>query len=334
MTAPRIVVIVLNWNGKADTLQCLESLANLSYSNFETLVVDNGSQDGSVPAIRERFPGTKLIETGKNLGYAEGNNVGIVAALESGCDFVLLLNNDTVVDPILLTEFVKAAEERSDAGVFGAKIYRYTERDIWYAGARWHPEFLRFEVVVDELEYGDAMGRLVETDYACGCALFVRRSVLENIGLLEPSFFLTYEEVDFCFRARRAGFAVLYVPRAIVWHKVSVSFGGAESPLMSYFMTRNYLLWTERNLTRAQSRAARVLALRRLKWNLLPKFPGTRDWRMMSPVSLVQAIVKYVADARELWAKPSNRGMFWGTAHYFMRRFGPAPDFVRQLGRP
>jgi GT2 family glycosyltransferase len=328
---PRISVIVLNWNGRDDTLQCLESLARLRYCNFEVIIVDNGSSDGSVPAIREAFPEWLVIETRANLGYAEGNNVGMRAALERGADFVLLLNNDTIVDSNLLTELSAAAVLRPDAGVFGAKIYHYSDRErIWYAGVRWDHKLLSFVVIKDDATYGEALATLPDTDYACGCALFVRREVLAKVGLLDAKFFLTYEETDFCYRARRDGFAVLYVPRAMVWHKISASFGGHESPLVSYFMTRNYLLWSERHLNTLELWTARLRILGQLRRKLIPPFP----WKaMLRPGALVGTVRQFYWDLRYLWSDPSARALLWGTVHYVIRRFGEAPDFVRRLGK-
>ena len=137
-TEPRVAVIVLNWNGREDTLECLRSIRSIAYSNFGVIVVDNGSTDGSVAAIRASQPSVEVIDTGENLGFAGGNNVGIRRALELGADYVLLLNNDTVVDPGLLRAFVAAAALHPEAGAFGAKIYFHSEPTrIWYAGARW-----------------------------------------------------------------------------------------------------------------------------------------------------------------------------------------------------
>jgi GT2 family glycosyltransferase len=327
----RIAIIVLNWNGKDDTLECLDSLTKLRYSDFEVIVVDNGSHDNSVAAIRECFPRVVVLETGANLGYAEGNNVGIRAAMDRGAEFVLLLNNDTIVDPDLLSQLASAAETRSDAGVFGAKIYFYSPRDrVWYAGARWNHKLLCFDIVEDESTYGDALSTNPDTDYACGCALFVRREVLEKVGLLDARFFLTYEETDFCYRARAHGFSVAYVPRAVVWHKISASFGGNESPLVKYFMSRNYLLWTERHLSPNELRAARMHALKDVRRRLIPKI---QSGVLLRPKAFIAAAKQFYWEMRELWAEPAAWAVFWGTLHYFMRRFGQAPHYVRRLGK-
>jgi GT2 family glycosyltransferase len=330
---PRIAVVVLNWNGKADTLECLASLSEIDYRNFEVVVVDNGSSDDSAAAIRAAFPDATLLETGANLGYAEGNNIGMRAALERGAELVLVLNNDTAVHEGLLRELVDAAASRPDAGIIGAKIYHYGERNrVWYAGARWNRDESKFQMVKDD-RGDDGIGLTAETDYACGCAFLVRREVLERVGFFEPRFFLTYEEADLCYRARRNGFAVAYAPRAVVWHKISASMGGEEGPLATYFKSRNYLLWAERNLPKPQSRAVRILALRKLKWALIPEFPGAREWQTLRPSVFARALKQFYKELKSRWVEPTNVAALWGTVHYLLRRFGPAPGYVRSLGK-
>src|SRR5581483_4808034 len=245
---PRVEVIVLNWNGRADTLECLDSLQRLEYPNYGVTVVDNGSHDDSVSAIGRLHPGITLIRNETNLGFAAGNNRGIEHALANEADFVLLLNNDTVVARDLLSTFVAATRQFPDGGIFGAKIYYYAQPNtIWYAGGYWDAQKLSFGEsgagVVDEGQF-DAVE---ETEWVIGCAMLVRRNVVHDIGALEPEYFLNNEEIDFCSRARRAGYKCVFVPHARVWHKVSISFGGEHSPLKEYFSSRNRLLWASRN---------------------------------------------------------------------------------------
>ena len=127
---PKVSIIVLNWNGRNDTLECLESVERIEYPNFDVVVVDNGSNDDSVAAIHAKFPEITLLETGKNLGYAGGNNVGIHHALQQNANYILLLNNDTVVDPALVQQFVEAGQLMPEGGAFGAKIYLYSKPDL------------------------------------------------------------------------------------------------------------------------------------------------------------------------------------------------------------
>lgn len=245
---PYVIIVVLNWNGLADTLECLESLSHVDYPSYEAVVVDNGSTDGSVKAIQGRFPNTRLIENSENLGFAGGNNVGLRHALACDVDYVLLLNNDTVVDPRFLIELIEVARADGEIGIASPLILRYDAPDeIWTAGA-----------VIDwadgstqRLRAGEATHReepVFDVDFVSGCALLAKREVMETIGLLDPDFHLYYEEADFCVRARKQDYRIVCVPKAKIWHKVSRSLG-TTSPLVSYYMTRNALLFLRRNLS-------------------------------------------------------------------------------------
>lgn len=324
----RVSIIILNWNGRDDTLACLDSLAALTYPNFQAIVVDNGSTDGSANSIKRKFPDIPLIETGANLGFAEGNNVGIRAALEAGADYILLLNNDTIVAPDLLEAFAEAAAHHPDGGMFTAKIYYHAEPTrLWYAGGQWLQDKQCFvHVGIGEIDDGKKYEAVAETDYASGCALFVRAEVINTLGVMDPKFFLTYEETDWCYRARAAGYRILFVPSAKVWHKVSASFGGVNSPLQLYFYSRNILLWAERHLPRS----AYWPLFRETCRDALRFSAGTRQdgallkrW-MWAFTSLWQRLRRGGRDA-------AGRARYLGFRDYLLRRFGDCPDEVRHL---
>lgn len=274
----KVAIILLNWNGKKDTLECLSSLQKLSYKNIDIIVVDNGSTDDSVREIRLAFPKTCLIETGKNLGFAGGNNPGIEHALKNGADYLLLLNNDTIAHENLIEGFLATAPS---APILGAKLYLYSEPNMFdHLGGTWNPKTASFDLIGNRaVEDNTSFESPIELDYACGAALFVKREVFEKIGLLEPKFFLIWEESDFCFRARRAGFITKLAPGAKVWHKVSASFVGGK-PHSTYFWWRNRLFWIARNCTPNEKRrlflhvvfpeALHILKLYLLKSLLLP----------------------------------------------------------------
>ncbi len=324
---PRIDVIVLNWNGRNDTLECLRSLKKCEYANFGIRVVDNGSSDQSVSAIRQLFQDVLILENGSNLGFAEGNNRGIMESLRSDVDFVLLLNNDTTVDPGLLSALVQAADQFPQGGVFGSKMYFHSDpKRLWYAGGYWDASSLSFnEYGSGEIDRGQ-YDITQETEWVIGCAMFVRAEVFRKIGLLEPKFFLNNEEIDFCSRAKRAGFACVYVPQARLWHKISVSFGGEDSPLKVYFSSRNRLLWARRNAN---------LALR-----LRIYADSTRGLlrRFSSPL-LRRTISGGITPKRWWWslravlADPRNRAAALGFRDFWLGRFGDCPDQVRALAK-
>ncbi|PYI48980.1 MAG: hypothetical protein DMF10_02830 [Verrucomicrobia bacterium] len=214
MNLPSVHIVVLNWNGKPDTLECLTSLQSVSYPNRKIVVVDNGSTDGSEEAIKAAFPDVTFIQTGENLGYAEGNNVGIHHAMECGADFVFVLNNDTTTDTDVVTALVAQAEKNPNAAILGPKIYFYERPDI----------------------INSAGGHLV-----------LRLSVLREVGFFDRDFFLICEELDLCTRIRKRGFEILFVPEAKLWHKVSAAFDGNFSAVYCYYFFRNSLLYVWKN---------------------------------------------------------------------------------------
>jgi GT2 family glycosyltransferase len=308
---PKIFILVLNWNGKKDTCECLKSIREIDYPNYEVVVMDNGSHDDSVKTFIENFPEVTVIENKANLGFAEGNNRGISYALAKNADFILLLNNDAIVDPHILKSFVEAIEKNSNAGVFGAKIYYLNEpRKIWFAGGVWLPNIGQTDHEgMGQTDDGQTWEKVKKIDYACGCALFIKAEVIKKIGMLEQKFFLTWEETDFSYRARRAGFDCLFVPTALVWHKVSASFnGGAGGLLQQYFMSRNRLLWMERNLKLAD----RLKIYRKI---IFPEFK-----------SYICSILSPKSDSKRRTESKVNLIAY---RDYLFRSFGDCPDWIR-----
>jgi hypothetical protein len=246
---PAVSVIILNWNRFRDTAECLESVFNIRYPNYSVVVVDNGSDDDSATGIEKAFECVQLIRNEENLGYAEGNNVGIRHALASGADYIWLLNNDTVVDRDALTAMVDLAERDREIGILGSKIYYYDRPDVlWFAGATidWKRAI---SAHVGRLEKDTGQYEIEkEVDRVTGCSMLIRRKVLEDVGLFDENFFLYAEEVDLCVRARKKGFRNFYVPKSIVYHKVSVSTGENSVPIFGYYNTRNFLYLIRKNI--------------------------------------------------------------------------------------
>jgi len=290
---PRVVIIVLNWNGLSDTLECLESLAGLDYPAYEVVVVDNGSTDGSLDAIRERFTGVTLVENGENLGFTGGNNVGLRRALEQGADYALLLNNDTAVAPDFVRLLVRAAEADAGIGIAGPTIYYYDQPEtVWSAGGGidWR-RGKTWMVGLGTCDVGQLGASLREVDFVSGCALLVKRAVLDRIGLLDDRFFAYYEETEWCVRASRAGFRIVHVPGAKVWHKINPG-GRTNSPMVHYYLTRNRLLFLK--ISGAGWRAWLYTFLAEylrtlLSWTLRPKWRGKGIHR--------QVMLRAIADA-------------------------------------
>jgi hypothetical protein len=253
-----ILIIIVNYNSCQSTVECLTSLDSLKYNDLQikTLVVDNKSEDATVQVIRKDFPQVLLIENKKNEGFAEGNNIGLRWGLAHKFDYFLILNNDTVVSPGLLINLIKAANQNPKAGLFSPKIYfqagfeyhldRYNKSDrgkvIWYAGGQidWK-NIITSHKGVDEVDKGQ-YDNLEETDFATGCCMFIKKEVLEKIGLFNPKYFLYWEDTDLSWRAIKAGYKVIYTPEAFLWHKNAGS-THSGSYLHDYYLSRNRLLF-------------------------------------------------------------------------------------------
>lgn len=327
-TQPHVAIVVLNWNGKEDTLACLDSLKHLAYPNHSIVVVDNGSTDGSASVISQAHPGVTLIQNNSNLGYAGGNNVGIQHALDHGAEYILLLNNDTVVDSHLLDEFVRAAAALPNFGAFSGKIYHFDPPDIiWYAGARWISKTSSFIHIGAGQHDSDDFSNIAETDYASGCAFFVAADSFRKIGLLDENMYLMYEESDWCYRARKSGLRSYYIPTAKLWHKISVSIGGYASPLGTYFLTRNRLLWSKRHLSLFDRLGTWKETLKEYFSERLPTYVvegnGLRAhyWGLLT----------YMRNVLAIHQSPRSIARRIAIKDYLASRFGDCPPLIRNL---
>jgi len=298
---PKVAIIILNWKGWEDTLECLEFLYQITYPNYDVILIDNGSKDESIQKIKEycagkikvesKFfeyhPATKpikiieytreeaeaggggkekkianlpsnrkliLIKNERNYGFAEGNNIGMRYALKAlNPGYVLLLNNDTVVDKEFLGELVKVGESDEKIGIVGPKVYYYNfnrRRDVInFAGGKlnmWKGQ--PYHIGANEIDKGQH-DEIKEVDYIEGSCLLVKVKVLNKIGLLDPSYFAYWEENDFCMRGYKAGYKSAYVPKSKIWHKVSSSF---NNPIKIYYLTRNRFWFMKKYATKLQ----------------------------------------------------------------------------------
>jgi GT2 family glycosyltransferase len=249
MPEPPVLVVIVNWNLKQETIACLESVRSTRYP-CDIVVVDNGSEDDSAEEIAGRFPDVRVLALSRNVGFAAACNLGLKQGLSEGTQYVLLLNNDTIADRELLTELVRAAETHPDAGILGPKVCNASQPDrIWYAGARRRRWVLAaVSLGHDQLDQGQ-FERTREVDYIFGCGMFIRRQVLEVIGTLDPRFFLYLEDMDLCLRAQAAGFRLLYVPGAKILHWGSAS--TASNPaLRKYHLVRSTWLFLRKHAAR------------------------------------------------------------------------------------
>lgn len=254
-----VFLIILNFNSGSVMTECLESVRNLDTQgiNLKVIVVDNASTDNSLLSINELTSSrVKIIKNQENLGFAGGNNVGIHDALASNADWVFLLNQDTEIARKALVRLIEAAKKTPKAGILAPKIYfaegyefhqdRYRKEErgkvFWYAGGLmdWQNVISQHRGV-DEVDRGQ-YDQVEATDFISGCAMLIKREVLEKIRGFDEKYFLYYEDADFCQRAKEAGFKLFFVPQAKVWHK-NLGTGISGQPLQDYYLTRNRLLF-------------------------------------------------------------------------------------------
>lgn len=234
-----IAIIVLNWNRTDLTLACLRSLFAMDRLPDQVIVVDNGSRPDSTASIAAAFPQITLLRNERNLGFAAGNNVAIRHALAHGADYIMLLNNDAEVAPDLLGLLVDFAQSGADIGIVGPLVFFYDHpQRVAFAGGLVEPSTGRGRSL-DSWE-GDLIPQ--KMDWISGCTLLIKRQVIEQIGLLDERMFAYFEDVDWCARAREAGYQVWLAPQARVWHKIELG-DRLQSPWYVYLMTRNRLLF-------------------------------------------------------------------------------------------
>ena len=253
----KVDIVTLHYKNQSLVDQCLTAIKRMQLDNLElkVIVVNNNPQE-NLTKLKNKYPDFEFLEAGENLGFAEGNNLGLKQALDSGAKYFLLLNNDALVGKDLLVNLIKSMELNKQIGIVSPKIYfapgyefhhdRYQEKErgkvIWYAGGKmdWQNLLVSHRGVdeVDHAQYEECE----ETDFATGCAMLIKREVFEKIGLLDGKYFLYLEDLDFCQRAKNAGFKVFYNPFAIVWH---LNAGSSEvgGGLHDYYITRNRLLF-------------------------------------------------------------------------------------------
>lgn len=248
---PLVVVVVLNWNGKRNTIECLNSLIDLEYPNYEIVVVDNASTDGSQEILKSSFPQITMIQNLKNLGFGEGLNVGIREGMQRGADYVLCMNNDVVVDRHMLEELVQIGELNTNIGGLCPLELSYHKPDrIICAGGE-------IGIVRGKLYgYGESnvgqYRQVTTTKLLSGPAMMLKTSALRKVGLFDNNYFYGPEDQDIALRLTRKGYLLFFVPQARIWHKRRGATNGKITPLNDYFHVRNFLLFSKKNATNGQ----------------------------------------------------------------------------------
>lgn len=294
---PKVTIIIINWNGWQDTVECLESLYQIKYHNYDIILVDNNSENNSINKIKEYCKGEIeiesqffkynlnnkpveifeylngklsnlnsndkistldsnkkliLIKNDKNYGFAEGSNIGIRFALNNlDSDYILLLNNDTVVDKHFLEELLSLAESDKNIGFVGSKTYYYNKKNVIQLIGGGKLDFKRgipFKIDLDEIDNAQ-YDRYIEVDYIGGSCLLCKRNVIDQIGTLDPTYFMYWEDIDWCIRGHKAGYKSIYAFKSKIWHKIGVS---SVSYHKIYYHYRNRIYFMKKNADRNQ----------------------------------------------------------------------------------
>jgi GT2 family glycosyltransferase len=288
---PITYIVILNWKRPSDTLSCIRAAQQTRRPRSHIVVVDNASSDGSTRIIRHAFPNLPLITNEKNLGYSGGNNVGIRYALSHGADHVLILNNDALLEPDTLGYLVRTMEP--DVAAVGGKVYLHKDHQrLWAAGEC----FARRSYPYDHGQFDQPR----PVAYAVGCCILLNAVSLQEIGLFDEAFFLVHEEKEWCWRARQAGYQVIYQPQAVTYHSNDRSFTNTWSPIYHYLSARNELLF----------------------WEKQGIIPG--GWRSLYGAFLVgREEIRLTLKGKDKLSR--SWGVIRGLIDYFQRRFGPPP---------
>ena len=246
--SPKVIAVTLNWNGKKWIDLCLKSLLKLEYDNYDIVVIDNNSNDGSYEYVVENYNTIKVIRNSKNLGYSKGFNVGINYAIENKADYVLIVNNDTSIGRKALKKLVETAESDQKIGFVTGKVMSLFDRKtIQTAGRRNDNLRLVGNHIGAGIEDQGQFNGIKDFDFVDDIFLLVKKEVLDKVGGYDEDFFLQFEEADWCCRVKRAGFRIVYNSKAIIWHGGSLSSGGDVNSTYAFFRPKNIIIFMKKN---------------------------------------------------------------------------------------
>jgi len=240
-------IYILNWNQPELTLDCVYSLLNQSTSTeYRIFIIDNGSTDNSVEIFNQKFPNIVVLRNKSNLGFQGGMNRGLSHGFNQGVGYILIINNDTIADILMIEELIKGIPD--DAALVSPIIYYYdSPNKIWSIGGKINPLFLE---VTRFLDFSPSVPKKsVRREFIPSCAWLLRRETICKIGYLDENYYpIYYDDLDFCLRLKRIGCKVYLIPQAKLWHKVSISSGGEKSPTERYLMARNSGYYFRKNM--------------------------------------------------------------------------------------
>jgi GT2 family glycosyltransferase len=278
MNTPRVIAVVLNYNRREDTLACLASLAARSYENCKVILLDNASTDGSVEAVGAAFPEVEIIQLRENRGYAGNNNIGISAAMAHAADWVFILNEDTILDRDCLSCLVATGESEPTIGIVGPTVYHFDEPGvIQSAGGLIGRYWESLHLAKNEPDH-EQFRQPHDVDWISGCGIMVRRGVIEQVGMIDERYFYYWEETEWCIRAGKAGWRIVHVPQAKLWHK-GVQRDYRPKPMVTYYATRNRLMTLAKHQAPLIAWAGACAQIGRTltSWTVMPRWKPMRE---------------------------------------------------------
>jgi GT2 family glycosyltransferase len=309
--AGMVGIVLVNWNGGENVRRSYASLTAGDYRGWKLFIVDNASEDDSVEMIRREIPDAILIESGANLGFAGGCNIGIKRVLEMGLEYVFLLNSDARVLPNTVSELVSASRRLDDKAILGSLVRYFPSGKVQYMGSRRSLESGRPHWYTETEDSERLQQELIEGDFIFGAALFAPSELFRKVGLFDERFFLNFEETDWCYRAAASRIASYVVTKSVVQHIGSASLGARTAPLQTYFLTRNRLLFYDKH--------------------------GGLKHRLSAYLEVLRDLIGRIKRSAEAYPPfgrldPSTRALLCAIRDYGLRRFGDCPARVRELG--
>ncbi|WP_449623050.1 glycosyltransferase family 2 protein [Robertmurraya sp. Marseille-Q9965] len=249
---PSVYIVILNYNNFSDTISCVREVENVNYDNYKIVIVDNFSTDDSESVLKEEFPQHTFIQTGSNLGYAGGNNVGMKYAKEQNADYICILNNDVIVDKDFLKSLLQYFTLNPNVGVVGPRVCEFSTPEIIQStGAMIDFNTGRVNIINNGEHENDVKDKVITCDYVGGACLLFPVQILDEVGYIPENYFLFYEETEWCLNIKKKGYEVVCFCGAKVVHKGSASISQV-SGLSEYFMYRNVVIFMKRNATTRQ----------------------------------------------------------------------------------
>jgi GT2 family glycosyltransferase len=299
-------VVLVNWNGWTYTAAAARSLDQSDYRNLKIIIVDNASSDDSLVQLRAAIPHADIIAHPVNAGFSGGCNIGIRRAIEQGCEYVFLLNNDALAENSTIAKLVEASKVKNDMALLGSSIVYVSSGEYQFFGSQTAAVLggsdrydVRFQSHLLTQDF-------IETDVVLGAALFLPAKVLARTGLFDERFFLNYEETDLCYRAQKLGLECFVVPSSQIRHHANAAIGPVGAPMQSYFLTRNVLLFADKH-------ASLRRRLRVYQFHVTALYRNIRkSWQVGNFMDL------------------PTRAMARGFLDYALRHFGDCPAVIRQ----